>query len=350
MKVDNNGPKSITALMQLLAPPRQSYPPLPTIYPAATSTNKRKGKATATLPFTPAQESSTPSLTTWKTVKQCFSAKEKGKGKAKEPEPSNAADKQITHLLQWLHEAGVSEDDGADILDNPVAQMDLFHSTLEKEKHVASPPQLPEAKKAHTEPSVFVKGSLTQRAPPVPYDDDVPAGDDQRMDECPDLKVLLPIAGPSSPAAAKARPPKLAVAKAGPSRSTTLKAGTAKPAVTPVVADNPVIVATLIVFPANMPWVSEAGMIEVLKPRTYIISSILFQEPVPITHWDLCDKEFFVTQVQAAQAAMGAPVTFDLGSNDDDDVSTSKQCILDSDSDNNINEHCCKKQHNVNAK
>ncbi|KAG5338732.1 hypothetical protein C0989_006396 [Termitomyces sp. Mn162] len=194
-------------------------------HPAAASTNKGKGK---------------------KTVEQCFSAKEKGKGKAKEPKPSTAIDEQIAHLLQQLHEARVLEDVGADILDNPVvqlalsqvlseldiicnqrdeAQMDLFHSASGKEKHVASPPQLPEAKKAHTKPSLFVKGSSTQRALPVPYDDDVPASDDQRMDEHPDFMVPLPVAGPSNPVTAKDRPPKPAVAKAELSRSTMTKAG-----------------------------------------------------------------------------------------------------------------------------
>ncbi|KAG5351897.1 hypothetical protein C0989_004618 [Termitomyces sp. Mn162] len=130
-------------------------------------------------------------------VKQCFSAKEKGKGKAKEPEPLIAVDEQIAHLLQWLYEAGVPENIRADILNNSAvqlalaqvlnkldivcnqrnkAQTDLFHSAL-KRKQVASPLQPPEAKKACMEPSVFVKGSSTQRAPLVPYDNDVLAGD-----------------------------------------------------------------------------------------------------------------------------------------------------------------------------
>ncbi|KAG5335808.1 hypothetical protein C0989_000259 [Termitomyces sp. Mn162] len=195
--------------------------------------------------------------------------------------------------------------------------------TLGKRKHVASPPQLPEVKKAHIKPSVFVKGSSTQRALPVPYADDVPAGDDQRMDKHPDFMVPSPAAGPLNPAVAKARLPKPALAKAGLSRSTMTKAGNAKPAVTPVVAGNPVVVTTPITFPVNMPQGSEVGTIEVLKSRTYTIPSFLSQELIPVVHWDPCDKEFFVTQVQAAQAAMGAPLASDLGSNDDD-VPTSK--------------------------
>ncbi|KAG5719719.1 hypothetical protein E4T56_gene18511 [Termitomyces sp. T112] len=204
-----------------------------------------------------------------------------------------------------------------------IAQTDLFHSALGKEKQVASPLQLPEAKKACTEPSVFVGGSSIQRAPFVPYDDDLPAGDDQRMDKHPDFKASLPIAGLSSPAMAKARLPKPAAAKAGPSRSTTTKANSVKPAITPIVADDPVVVATLIAFPVNMPWGSKVGMIEVLKSRIYIIPSFLSQEPVPVMHQDSHDKKFFITQVQAAQVAMGAPVASDSGSNDDD-VQTSK--------------------------
>ncbi|KAG5735102.1 hypothetical protein E4T56_gene20496 [Termitomyces sp. T112] len=333
MEVDNNSPESIMALMQLLAPPRQSYSLLPTVV-LATLTNKGKGKMTAMLPSTPAQGSSTPSSTAWKMVKQCFCAKEKGKSKAKEPEPSTTIDEQIVHLLWWLYEAGVPVDIRADILDNHIvqltisqvlnkfdivcnqrdeAQTDLFHSALGKGKQVVSPPQLPEAKKALIEPFVFVEGFLTQRASPVPYDNDVPAGDNQRMDKHPDFKVSLPITGPASPVVAKARPLKPAAAKVGLSRSTTTKAGTAKPAITPVVADNPV-------------------------------------EPIPVAHWNPHDEEFFVTQVQAAQAAMGAPVASDSGSNDDDDVPTSEQCILNSDSDDNTNEHHHKKQHNANAK
>ncbi|KAG5716193.1 hypothetical protein E4T56_gene10758 [Termitomyces sp. T112] len=217
--------------------------------PVAASTNKEKGKATAMLPPILAQGSSTPLLIIWKTVEQCFSAKERSKGKAKEPKPSTAVDEQIAHLFQYLHEARVPEDIGADVLDNIT---DLFHSALEKGKQVATPPQPPEAKKACMEPSVFVKGSSTQRAPPVPYNDDVPASNDQRMDKHPDFKASLSTAGPSKLAAAKARPPKPAAAKAGPSRSATAKAGTVKPAITSVVADHPVVIATPIAFPANV--------------------------------------------------------------------------------------------------
>ncbi|KNZ74059.1 hypothetical protein J132_08318 [Termitomyces sp. J132] len=71
------------------------------------------------------QGSSTPLLTAWKMVKQHFSAKKKGKSKAKELEPLTATDEQLTHLLQWLHEAGVLENIGADVLNNPVVQLAL---------------------------------------------------------------------------------------------------------------------------------------------------------------------------------------------------------------------------------
>ncbi|KAG5340732.1 hypothetical protein C0989_000511 [Termitomyces sp. Mn162] len=150
--------------------------------------------------------------------------------------------------------------------------------------------------------------------------------------------------------AVKARLPKLAVAKAGPSRSTTTKAGNAKPAITPVVADNPVVVATPITFPAKVPQGSEVRMIEVLKLRTYIIPSSLSHKPASVAHWDTHNEEFFVTQVQAAKAATGASLALDLGSNGDDNVPTSEQHILDSNSNNDANKHCCKKKHNTNAK
>ncbi|KAG5336989.1 hypothetical protein C0989_011292 [Termitomyces sp. Mn162] len=68
---------------------------------------------------------STPLLTARKTVKQHFSAKEKGKDKAKEPELSTAMDEQLAHLLQWLHKARVLEDVSAEILNNPVVQLAL---------------------------------------------------------------------------------------------------------------------------------------------------------------------------------------------------------------------------------
>ncbi|KNZ72569.1 hypothetical protein J132_02729 [Termitomyces sp. J132] len=151
------------------------------------------------------------------------------------------------------------------------------------------------------------------------------------MDKCPDFKVSPSTAGLLTLAAAKAGLPKPAVAKAGPSRSATVKAGTAKLA-------NPVVIATLIAFSANVLQGSEAKVIEVLKLRTYVIPTALFYRYFPPVHWDPHNEEFFVTQVQAAQAAMSAPVASDLGSNDDDDVPTSKQCILDSDSEDNTAE------------
>ncbi|KAG5350694.1 hypothetical protein C0989_009674 [Termitomyces sp. Mn162] len=155
--------------------------------------------------------------------------------------------------------------------------MNLSCLALEKEKQVAFPPQLLEAKKACTEPSVFVKSSSTQRAPLVPYNDDVPASDDQRMDKHPDFKVSLSTAGSSKPAAAKAEPLKPVVTKAGLSRSATAKASTVKPA-------NPVVIATLVAFPANVPQRSEAGMIEVLKLRTYNIPTALSYKHFPPVH------------------------------------------------------------------
>ncbi|KAG5352724.1 hypothetical protein C0989_000769 [Termitomyces sp. Mn162] len=186
MEVDNDGPESITAQMKLLAPPCWSYLLLPTgtcLLDASStlssmlgqsivaSTSKGKGEATAMSPPTSAQEGSTPLSTAWKMVEQCFSTKKKGKSKAKEPEPSTAADEQIAHLLQWLHEGRVPEDRNE-------APADLFCSVLEKGKQIATPPNPLEAKKACTEPSVFVKGSLIQRALLMPYDDIVLAGND----------------------------------------------------------------------------------------------------------------------------------------------------------------------------
>ncbi|KAG5337292.1 hypothetical protein C0989_009860 [Termitomyces sp. Mn162] len=89
----------------------------------AASTSKGKNKAIALFPSIPAQEGSSSLATAWKTVKQCFSAKEKGRGKAKEPEPLLVGDEQLAHLLQWLHKAGVLEDIKADVLKNLVVQL-----------------------------------------------------------------------------------------------------------------------------------------------------------------------------------------------------------------------------------
>ncbi|KNZ81368.1 hypothetical protein J132_01061 [Termitomyces sp. J132] len=336
--------------MQLLAPPWWLYLPLPTgmhlsdvplslssalRQPAAASTSKEKGK---------------------KTVEQCFSAKEKGKGKVKEPEPLTAIDEQLAHLLQQLHKAGVPEDIGADILNNSVVQlalsqvlneldvvqnqrdeacMDLFCLALRKGKQIATPSNPPEAKKACTKPSVFVKGSLTQRAPLVPYNDIVPAGDNQRMDKHLDFKAALSSAGPSKPVAAKVKLPKPVATKEGMSKPFTKKAGTGQSSAMVTEADDSMVITTPIAFPANVPPGSEAGMIKVLGSSTYR---------------DLHDEEFFITQQAAAQATTGAPVASDFGSNDDDNIPTSNQHILDSDSNDNTTECCCKEQHNANAR
>ncbi|KAG5351815.1 hypothetical protein C0989_004807 [Termitomyces sp. Mn162] len=112
MEVDDESPESITALIESLAPPWQLYLLLPTL---AHNSN---------VPSAQAQESSAPSLTTWKIVEQCFLAK-KGKGKAKEPEPSTTADEQIALLLQQLHKAEVPEDINANVLKNSMVQLAL---------------------------------------------------------------------------------------------------------------------------------------------------------------------------------------------------------------------------------
>ncbi|KNZ77662.1 hypothetical protein J132_04556 [Termitomyces sp. J132] len=114
--------------------------------------------------------------------------------------------------------------------------------------------------------------------------------------------------------------------------------------------DNTTVIATPIAFLANVPQGAEAGVIEVLTLRTYIMPGVLPQEYRPLVHQDPHDKEFYITQPAADQAMAGAPVVPDLGSEDDDDVPISKQCILNSDSDDNANEHYCKQWHNANAK
>ncbi|KAG5715727.1 hypothetical protein E4T56_gene508 [Termitomyces sp. T112] len=204
------------------------------------------------------------------------------------------------------------------------AWADLFQSVLGKGKCVACLPNPPEAKKACTEPSVFVEESSTQRAPLVPHNDVVPAGDDQKMDEHPDFKAALFSAGPSKPVAAQAKPLKPAAIKEGTLRPSTKQASITKPAVASTEADDSMVIATLIAFPANIPQGSEAGMIEVLKSRTYVMPSVLPQEVQLPVQWDPYDKEFFITQQSAAQAMAGAPAASDSGNNDDDDVPMSK--------------------------
>ncbi|KAG5718189.1 hypothetical protein E4T56_gene18848 [Termitomyces sp. T112] len=182
------------------------------------------------------------------------------------------------------------------------------------------------------------------------YNNMVPAGDDQRMDKCPEFKVTLSTAGPSKPVAAQVKQPKPAATKEGTSRPSTIKDGTVQPAVASTEADNSMVITTPIAFPANVSQGSEAGMIEILELRTYVMPGVLPQEFKPPVQWYSCDKEFFVTQQAAAQTMVGAPVASDLGSNDDDNVPTSKQHILDSDSNDNATEHCHKEQHNANAR
>ncbi|KAG5338616.1 hypothetical protein C0989_006815 [Termitomyces sp. Mn162] len=178
------------------------------------------------------------------------------------------ADKQIFHLLQQLHNARVPEDVGADILEYPIVQLavaqflnelnlvrtqkdeahlDLFHSALGKEQGVAFPPQVPKAKRACTKSSVSVKGFSTQRAPLVPYNDQIPTGEDQLMDVHPDFGVSTATAVSSKPA--------------------TAKAGFIEPAMSTNVADNPVVVATLVSLLANMPMGAEDGTIEIINEK-----------------------------------------------------------------------------------
>ncbi|KAG5334840.1 hypothetical protein C0989_002806 [Termitomyces sp. Mn162] len=216
-----------------------------------------------------------------------------------------AADEQLTQLLQQLHRARVSENISADVLDNSVAQLalsqvlneldvvqnqrdeahvNLFCAALGKGKWVATPPNPLEAKKACTEPSVIVKGFLTQRAPLMPYNDMVPAGDDQRMDKLPDFKVASSSARPSKPVAAKVKPPKPAATKEGISKPSTKKAGTGQSTATVTEADNSIVIATPIAFPANVHQVVEAGVLEVLDSRTYIMPGVLPQEYRPPVH------------------------------------------------------------------
>ncbi|KAG5351550.1 hypothetical protein C0989_005991 [Termitomyces sp. Mn162] len=195
-----------------------------------------------------------------------------------------------------LYKARVLEDVGADILENSVvqlalaqvlneldvvqnqrdeAQVDLFHSALIKGKHVASPSDLLEAKKACTEPSVFVKESSTQKAPLMPYNDVVPVGDGQKMDEHPNFMVALPTAGPSKPVVVQVKLLKPAVTKEGTSRPSTKQAGTVKPAIVSTGGDNSMVIAIPIAFLVNVPQGAEAGMIEVLKLRTYVVPGAL---------------------------------------------------------------------------
>ncbi|KAG5351209.1 hypothetical protein C0989_007439 [Termitomyces sp. Mn162] len=335
MEVDNNGLESITALMQSLMPPQQLYPLLPTgtcpsdvlstlssVLGQSTvaSTSKGKGKATATLLPAPAQEDSTPPSTTWKMFQLALS--------------------------QVLNELDVVQSQRDE------ACVDLFCSALEKGKWIATPPNPPEAKKAHTKPSVFVEEFSTQRAPLILYDDIVPAGNNQSMDKHPDFKVALSSAGPSKPVVAKVKPPKPAATKEGMSKPSTKKAGTGQASAMVTKADDSTVITTPIALPANVPQGTEAIVIEVLKLRTYVMPGVLPQEYSPPVHQDPYNKEFYVTQPAAAQAMAGAPAAPDSGSNDeeDDDVPTFKQCILDSDFDDDANECWCKKQHNANAK
>ncbi|KNZ80343.1 hypothetical protein J132_06324 [Termitomyces sp. J132] len=219
-------------------------------------------------------------------IKQCFPAKKKGKGKAKEPEPLTAMDEQIAHLLQWLHESRVPEDVGADILDNPVVQLALAQvlNELNVRKRVATPPNPPEAKKVCIDPSVFVKGSSTQRAPLMPYDDIVPASDDYRMDKHPDFKVASSSAGPSKPVAAKVKLPKPAVTKDGMSKPSMKKAGTRQSSAIVTEADNSTVVAMTIAFLANVSQGAEADVIKVLELRISVMPGMLPQEFRPTVH------------------------------------------------------------------
>ncbi|KAG5330337.1 hypothetical protein C0989_008911, partial [Termitomyces sp. Mn162] len=98
-----------------------------------------------------------------------------------------------------------------------------------------------------------------------------------------------------------------------------------------------------------MPQSAEEETIKVLKSRTYTIPAILSHKHLPTVHWDLHDKKFFVTQVQASWAAASAVAATDLGSNNEDNVATSKRHSLDSKFDDDDTVHCQKKKHNTNV-
>ncbi|KAG5335794.1 hypothetical protein C0989_000304 [Termitomyces sp. Mn162] len=134
----------------------------------------------------------------------------------------------------------------------------------------------------------------------MPYNDVVPASDDQRMDEHSDFKAASSSAELSKSVVAQAKLPKPAAIKEGTSRPSTKQAGTTKPAVASTEADDCIVITIPIAFPANVPQRSEAGMTEVLKLRTYYMPSALPQEVWPPVQWDPHDKEFFVTQQSAA--------------------------------------------------
>ncbi|KAG5719738.1 hypothetical protein E4T56_gene18556 [Termitomyces sp. T112] len=197
-----------------------------------------------------------------------------------------------------LYNARVPKDIGANVFDNPIVQLALAQvlnklDIVGNQRDEASfPPQLPKAKKAHTKPSVFFEGALTQRAPLVPYDD-IPAGDDQLMEKHPDFRMPQFTAGSS----------RLAPAKAGLSRPATAKAGSTEPATIKVQADNSAVLTTPLAFSTNVPQGSEAGVIEVLESRTYTFPTALSHKNIKLVHQDPCDKEFFIIQMQASQAA-----------------------------------------------
>ncbi|KAG5350630.1 hypothetical protein C0989_010027 [Termitomyces sp. Mn162] len=103
----------------------------------------------------------------------------------------------------------------------------------------------------------------------------MPANNDQGMDEHPDFKVASSTAGPLKPVAAPMKLPKPAVTREGSSRPSTKQAGTTKPAVASTEADDSIVITTPIAFLANVLQGAEAGMIEVLKSRTYVMPSAL---------------------------------------------------------------------------
>ncbi|KAG5735354.1 hypothetical protein E4T56_gene12823 [Termitomyces sp. T112] len=217
---------------------------------------------------------STPLLTARKTVKQHFSAKEKGKDKAEEPELSTAMDEQLAHLLQWLHKAIVLEDVSAEILNNPVVQgmRPAWTSSIEhwERGRILDPEGTTYALK---DPLTNTEGN-----------DMVPAGDDQGMDELSDFKAASSSARPSKPVVAQVKPSKPVATKEGTSKPSTKKAGTKQSTAMVTEADNSMVIATPIAFPAHVPQGAEAGVIKVLNLRTYVMPGVLPQEYRPPVH------------------------------------------------------------------
>ena len=265
-----------------------------------------------------------------------------------------------------MHNADVLEDDGINVLQDPVVQIafnqvlnkldvvitqhdeackDLYWVAMGKGKQTASPTEeLPWKIQKQDLPL-----SSIDRAPVLPYIETVHQGKDVVMEDQPSEQLIKEKKGD------KPSPPKMIVtgsanlvpiAPAGPVRLMQIPVGStsALPAsnVGGASAANGSKSASLAIpihFPRNVPQGADVGTIEVEAPQTYSFPKKYPEHPVTMTHHEESDKQFFVEK----------PAAEDSNNNGSEDEDPS-QVYQEIEPNNNIKMCHLKQAHNSKVK